>query len=81
VKYLTIRNLPPEVSRALEKEKRRRGTSLTQTVIELLAQGLGVAQGRQNGLRRLAGTWTAEEHAQFEEAIAATEQVDAELWR
>ena len=83
MKYLTIRNLPPEVSRALDKEKRRRGTSLTQTVIELLAQGLGVAssRSRQNGLRGLAGTWTEEEHAQFEEAIAATEQVDAELWR
>ena len=69
--------------RALEAEKRRRGTSLNRTVIDLLGQGLGVAPGetRRNGLRLLSGTWTAKEQAEFEKAIAITEQVDEELWR
>jgi len=81
MKTLTIRNLPPEVAKALEKEKRRRGRSLNQTVIELLGQGLGVGKRRSNGLASLAGSWDEEELARFEEAVAAFETIDHELWR
>ena len=83
MKHLTIRNLPPGLAKAMEREKRRRGQSLNQTVLDLLAQGLGLdADGtRSNGLARLAGTWSAQEHRDFEAAIAATEQIDEELWR
>ena len=81
MKTITIRNLPPEVSEALEREKRRRGESLNQTVIELLSQGLGVGVDRSNGLADLAGQWSEEELRQFEEAIAAFDEVDPELWR
>jgi plasmid stability protein len=83
VKHLTIRNLPPDVGRALEREKQRKGTSLNQMVIDLLRRALGVdSPGRPpNGLARLAGTWTAEDLARFEAALAVTEGVDEELWR
>ena len=81
MKNLTIRNLPPDVAEALEREKRRRGTSLNQTVIELLGQGLGVGAPRSNGLARLAGRWSEEELRHFEEAVAPFEEVDPELWR
>jgi hypothetical protein len=33
-----------------------------------------------NGLARLAGTWTAEEHREFRESVAPFEKIDAELW-
>ncbi len=37
---------------------------------------------RSNGLARLAGTWTAEEHEHFEAAVATSaEQIDEEIWR
>ena len=49
MKTITIRNVPPEVARALEREKQRRGASLNRTVIELLSQGLGVGVIRSNG--------------------------------
>lgn len=83
MKHLTVRNVPPALARALEKERRRRGTSLNQAVIDVLGQGLGMdaATGRRNGLKRLAGTWSAEELAAFETAVSACEQVDEELWR
>jgi plasmid stability protein len=83
MKTITIRNVPPDLADALDDEKHRRGRSLNQTVLELLAQGLGLhpATRRSNGLARLAGTWTDAEHAEFEESIAATEQIDEELWR
>lgn len=83
MRHLTIRHVPPELANALETEKRRRGISLNRTVIELLAQAVGLrtVRERSNGLRRLAGTWTQEEFDEFEKAVEVTEQIDEELWR
>lgn len=83
MRHLTIRQVPPELSRALEAEKRRRGASLNRTVLELLAQALGLGSPgrRTNGLGELAGTWTQDEFEAFERAIEFTEQIDEELWR
>jgi plasmid stability protein len=83
MRHLTVRNLPPELGKALEREKRRRGASLNATVIDLLRQSLGVRPGggRRNGLARLAGAWSPDEHARFEAAIADLERVDPDLWR
>lgn len=80
MKALTIRNLPPALSEALEREKRRRGKSLNQTVIDLLGQGLGSEGARSNGLGRLAGGWSDEEFRDFERATAQFEAIDEELW-
>jgi len=80
MKALTVRNVPPELAEALEREKQRRGESLNQTVLELLAQGLGVGQPRSNGLAELAGGWSQEEFEEFEAAVAPFEAVDAEVW-
>jgi plasmid stability protein len=78
---LTVRNLPDEVAAALEQEKRRRGTSMNQTVIDPLRQSLGVAGTRSNGLERLAGTWTEAEHREFLSAIRNFEEIDRDLWK
>ncbi len=83
MQHLTVRNIPKAVAVALEAEKHRRRQSLNQTVIQLLSQSLGVGpEGkRPNGLARLAGTWSEEEHERFEAAVAATDQIDEELWQ
>lgn len=81
IKALTIRNLPPGIADALEREKRRRGKSLNQTVIDLLGQGLGAQGARSNGLGCLAGSWSEDEFREFERATAPFEGVDEELWR
>ena len=81
VKNLTIRGVSPELAEALEGEKRRRGASLNQTVLDLLEQGLGVVGARTNGLRRLAGAWSDEEHEAFMQAVRAFDEPDAELWK
>ncbi len=83
MRHLTIRQVPAELSRALEEERRRRGVSLKRTVLERLAEALGLwaRSRRSNGLRALAGTWTQEELEQFETAVALTGQTDEELWR
>ncbi len=81
MKTLTVRNLPADVATALEQEKRRRGASLNQTVIDLLKQGLGVNGARSNGLARLSGSWDDDLFDEFEKAVAPFERIDPGLWK
>jgi hypothetical protein len=80
IKALTIRNLPPELVEMLEHEKRRRGESLNQTVIDLLFDALGSSGARSNGLGRLTRDWDGQEFSEFAETTAQFEQTDDELW-
>jgi plasmid stability protein len=81
--YLTVRNLPPDVAVELERQRKRQGASLNQTVVDALRRGLGLGQERMsNGLAALAGKWDEEEFEAFERAVHEIgEQVDEELWR
>ncbi|MBW2526999.1 MAG: hypothetical protein JRI23_22655 [Deltaproteobacteria bacterium] len=83
MKALTVRGVTPALSRALEREKKRRGTSLNQTVLDLLAVALGIsdAEPRSNGLAKLAGGWSQIDLNEFEAATAIFDQVDEELWQ
>jgi hypothetical protein len=82
MKALTVRNVDARLSRALERETRKRGTSLNQTVLDLLsdALGLGALAPPSNGLEKLAGTWTEKDLEEFESNTAIFEQIDPELW-
>ena len=82
MKAMTLRNIPDELARELEREKARRGGSLNQLAIDLMKEALGLGENgkRSNGLADLAGTWSAEELEEFERATAQFEQVDEELW-
>jgi hypothetical protein len=81
--YITVRNLPPSVATALEKEKQNRGKSLNQTTIELLAEVLGVNDKGivRNGLGALAGGWSDDDLRTFEDSIVSTQQIDPEVWQ
>ena len=82
MRHLSIRHVPPNLASALDAEQRRRGTSLNRTVLDLLAQALGLdPEKKTNGLEAFAGTWTQEEFDEFEAAVQFTEQIDEELWR
>jgi hypothetical protein len=83
MRHLTVRDVPADLARALDRERKRRGWSLNRTVKELLRIGLGIGPEpeRGNGLRKLAGGWSEGEARAFEEATAVFEQTDEELWR
>ena len=82
MKTLTIRGVSRQLAQALEREKRRRGQSLNQTVLDLLSGGLGDSTGgRRNGLAQLAGTWSEQDQREFEAALAFTERIDDEIWK
>lgn len=81
VRQLTIRNVPDEVALALDEERRNRGTSLNQTVIDLLRGSLGVGLKRDNGLGRFAGAWTESDLEEFQRNTAFFDEIDPEMWK
>lgn len=83
MRYLTVRDVPADIAKALRTETRRREKSLNQTVIDLLRQALGLSWDSQetNGLEKLAGTWSQEELDHFEHATAVFERIDEEEWK
>jgi plasmid stability protein len=80
---LTVRGIEGELESRLRAEAARRGMSLNALVIELVARGLGVTrEGRRphHDLDHLAGTWAADDTAEFTKATAPFERIDEELW-
>jgi plasmid stability protein len=73
-KQLTIRNVPDEVAKRLARLARDRGQSVNTVVLEVLAESVGV-EARRVRLERLA-TWTAEEAAAFDAALAGQRVID-----
>jgi hypothetical protein len=77
----TIRNVPDILDEALRRAARERGKSLNGVVIEALARGAGVTgdRRRQRDLGDIAGTWHKD--PAFENALAAQDTIDEEMWR
>ena len=79
MKNITLRNVPPDLAEALERERRRRGHSLNRTAIDLLKQSLAVGEQPSNGLRRLAGQWSDERAREFERVLGPFGDADPEM--
>lgn len=77
----TIRRIPPRLDEALRRKARREGKSLNEAAIEALASGAGVSEQPKthHDLDFLIGTWI--EDKEFDEAIAAQDTIDPDLWR
>ena len=78
-KQMTIRGIPEEVAGKLLRLSRERGRSVNTTVLEILSQAVGM-DARRERLARYA-TWTSEDLAQVEDAVAAQRLIDDSLWR
>lgn len=80
---LTLRGMDDSLAAALRDEAHRRKTSMNALVLELVRQGLGLAErrSRNHDLDALAGTWSAAEVVEFTEATSDFEQIDDALLR
>ena len=78
-RQLTIRNVPDDVARRLERLSRERDESLNSTVVQILTDTVGV-DARRARLERYA-TWSAQDMADFEDALCPQRVIDADLWR
>jgi hypothetical protein len=77
----TIRNVPRGLDAALRRRSQEQGKSLNEVALEALARGTGLGEDRypQRDLSDIAGTWHKDRA--FDQAIAAQDAVDWELWR
>lgn len=74
----TIRGVPPEVDEAVRKRARESGRSLNEAAIDALAEGSGLRRKRRN-VGDIAGSWRPDKA--LEEALAAQDCVDADMWQ
>ena len=84
MKAVTLRNLPPEIQRVVQKLARQKG-SINQAVISLLEERVGVRKRPKvprlfHDLDELAGSWKKKEAADFEKSLSLQRKIDREVW-
>jgi plasmid stability protein len=82
---MTLRGIDDAVSNALKEKARREDTSVNAVMLRILRESLGIEKKKRNvvydDLDHLAGTWSAQDAAEFEGATKAFEKVDEEMWK
>lgn len=85
MKAITLRNLPPELTRIIRRKADEQHASINKVVISLLEKSVGV-RGKKHeivlhhDLDALAGSWSREEAAAFNKALAKQRTIDPDLW-
>jgi hypothetical protein len=77
----TIRNIPDVLDGVLRQAAKSSGKSLNEVAVEALARGAGLTSNRrkQRDLSDIRGTWI--EDPAFDEAVAAQDTIDEEMWK
>lgn len=87
MKQLTIRGIPDEVQKAIEREAKRKRKSKNKIVVSLLEQATGVKSGKSSrvelchDLDHLSGLWSAKEAERFEKHLVKQRKIDEDLWK
>lgn len=76
----TIRNVPPDLDRALKQRAKRLGKSVNEIALEALAHAVGVSI-RRRSLRSMPGAWSRREAEQFDVFLEEHRAIDVELWK
>jgi hypothetical protein len=76
---ISLRNLPPEVEKAIEETSEREGISLNRATIRLLEASLH-KPAKNSDFDEFFGVWSKEEADVFDEALSQMRQVDPADW-
>lgn len=80
---LSVRKLPKELEKALNKEAKRSGKSKSDIVIhalELLLH-IGCKQERKDKIHAFFGKMSSKEYQNFCERVSVFSQIDNEMWK
>jgi hypothetical protein len=77
-RQITLRNPSPELTAKLKQLAEQAGESMNTVALRLLEQAAGIEQRRER-FERFA-TFTEEEAAELDEAVAEQRRIDPELW-
>lgn len=78
-KQLTIRGVPDDIGRRLERISRARKQSVNVTVLRILEDAVG-ADARRRRLAKYT-TWSPADAAEFDHALTDQRVIDDALWR
>jgi Antitoxin FitA-like, ribbon-helix-helix len=76
----TIRNIPPELDKAIKTRAKRLGKSVNQVALEALANVVDHAV-RRRSLRDMPGAWSKGEAERFDRFLEEHRSIDEELWK
>lgn len=77
---ISLRNLPPEIELAIVDKSQREGLSLNKAATQLLSLAIN-PQKRNTDFDEFVGTWSPEEAAWFNDALASMRAIDPEDWK
>jgi antitoxin FitA-like protein len=84
MKAITIRNLPPEVQRAVKEKARKEGLSVNRAVGALLEVATGRTpkrRARHHDFDKYAGRWRKAEADAFDASLREQRGVDPDDWK
>ena len=85
MKAITLRNIPKDLAKVLERKARSQGKSLNRVVLELLARACGTPNASPRAVNSdfdaIFGAWTDKEADEFDAVLREQRQIDPELWK
>jgi len=85
VKAITLRNIPPDLDKAIRKRARGKRVSVNKAVLGLLEEHLRPAEKRRpdlhHDLDHLSGSWPEDMAAAFDRALAEQRPIDPDVWK
>jgi len=85
MKAITLRNIPPEILKAIRAKAREKRISMNRAVLELLQERLGTPGSSRRrvytDLDEFFGTWTQAEGDEFNKALEDQRRIHPEDWR
>jgi TRAP-type C4-dicarboxylate transport system substrate-binding protein len=85
MKPITLRNLPPDVARAIQRAAQKANISANKAVIGLLDQNTKPARQKKGAvhhdLDKLAGAWSKSEADAFDRALKSQRVIDEDMWK
>ena len=82
---MTLRGIDERISGALKERDRKEDSSVNTVMLRILKESLGLERKKRSvlydDLDCLAGTWSAQDAAEFEWATAVFESVDKDIWK
>jgi hypothetical protein len=76
----TIRNIPPDLDKAIKARAERLGKSVNQVALEALANAVE-RPVKKRSLRDMPGAWSKSEAERFDRFLREHRAIDDELWK
>lgn len=83
-KNLSIRKMPPELEKAIQREAKKLKTTKTEVVLKALKEAFhleGASTSIQRDIRKFFGKMTQKEYREFQKATQEFSFIDAEMWK